>query len=58
MSMTEEEKSMLAEVAKDAAYRNGVRKIETNFIMGRILGYIIAGAILVVLAIIGMVMSK
>lgn len=56
--MTEEEKSMLAEVAKDAAYRNGVRKIETNFIMGRILGYIIAGAILVVLAIIGMVMSK
>jgi hypothetical protein len=58
MSMTEEEKTMLAEVAKDAAYRNGVRKIETNFMMGQVVGYVIAGAILLVLIIVGMVMSK
>ncbi len=57
MSMTEEEKAMLAEVAKDAASRNYVRRVEANYMKGRIIGYMIAGAVLAVLAIIGWLMG-
>lgn len=48
---------MLAEVAKDAAYRNNVRKVEMSILRGQIIGYLIVGVIVLVLLIVGWLMK-